>query len=94
MRGTSSILKAISISEGDFICDIVFLGGLGAEPPNFFGDFRCIFRIWLQFLYVKLLFRGVWGAKPPRKFFVILGAFSQFFVIFSYRFESLNFVSV
>ena len=88
MRGTSSILKAISISEGDFICDIVFLGGAGGGAPNFF---LVILGAFFEFRYN---FRGVWGAKPPRKFFVILGAFSQFFVIFSYRFESLNFVSV
>ena len=38
LRGKSSILKAIFISEGDFICHIVvFLGGIwAAETPSIF----------------------------------------------------------
>ena len=40
---------------------------------------------------MKLLFRGTGGGvEPSRKYFVILRASFNFFVIFSYRFESLN----
>ena len=94
MRGKSSILKGISIFEGDFICDIDFLGESGGEVPRIFlailGAFSKLFIVlFINYIYAKLRLRGG-GRSPPEIFLAILGEFSPSFTHFSYRFESLR----
>ena len=75
LRGKSSILKAISISEGDFICDIAFLGESGGEAPRIFleilGAFSKLFIVlFINYIYDPLHTSGHgFGANTLRSRF-------------------------